>query len=540
MNKSDKTINELKNRLNEVQQCFFNNDKGLEWFLKWYCEYKKYVPEISKILKNIKWDDELKKDVKDLKNFIEDSLWKIIEDVSQMTSPSLDEYRLICHYASLRFNSLFYGIWLENNFDKFKVLQKKSTKALIKYFLDNNHKDSVSQFLYERDYKLTENDINFLVKNLKLKEFFNDNSSWFKDYKPDLINKKRAITEEFIKKYPEATWSCKTMILSNLSWQKLCDEFFSQEESFLKNQILKFKIPFRSLPHTISMNIICLFFSSYLNSKKLDRKFELFIRNRMEEAFNTSHQEKLNLQNKEKNKKQDVQNKPQEEKQKPRTEKLELPEWMEEDIKNLDLEEDDAASLIKFLRIELTNFWWAIEKSHIVDRLKRIDEPELLPDFLALLDNYSEFCVVEDKKEIDKSEWDLEAKDETVDQNAISKEQILQKELLAISTIEDKNARLSWYVDMFEKIGYQFEDKEDFLNQFINATDKTGNDRLEKSVFTALQQRIFWYESLRKKFSSGYRAICLNYKAWRIVLINMKITDILDHDEYMKLVNNRV
>jgi len=211
---------------------------------------------------------------------------------------------------------------------------------------------------------------------------------------------------------------------------------------------------------------------------------------------------------------------------------------MEDDIKNMDI--IDVNQLIKFFKNELTNFGWHIQMSHLKDRLTRMSEIESLPDVLALLDNYPEF-IVEDDEEIiveenSPSKWDLE--DIELVKN-VNNEKLLLNELSEIGDKSDIQERLSGYISIFEKLWFNFKDKEDFLVQLKDAVDKADKWCLENSIQTALKFRIYGNESLSKKRAFGYRAICLNHRAWRIVLTNMEITHILPHDEYEKLINTK-
>jgi hypothetical protein len=157
-----------------------------------------------------------------------------------------------------------------------------------------------------------------------------------------------------------------------------------------------------------------------------------------------------------------------------------------------------------------------------------------------LLDNYPEFIIEEDEKseaeEVVSSDWDLE--DIEKGKEATAEEQLLNK-LFEVSNKSDIEERLSGYISIFEDLWFKFRDKEDFLLQLKDAADRTEKWCLEKSIQIALKFRIHGNESLSKKWAFWYRAICLNHRAWRIVLTNMQITHILPHDEYEKLINTK-
>ena len=541
--KDQQHYEEILSKIEEIQSRFNNSSSNndVDFMEKCY-EYKSSINEILQLTKTLKWKDwqELKKlimnHVNELTVLVDEFLTETLQDIPCFISNEI-EYKILCVLAVTNCGSLFYRLWVNQDFHKFKKIQRNLVNGLIKYLIENRRKEDYDRFIYGEKCDFKESDLNVLSEKLNLENYFYDNSSRFKLGKSDLLDRKKSILSEFKWKYPQATWACKKMLFSQKYRNELCSEFLEQEKSFLVNRLKNSNV-MNINDSRYMLDIISLFLSSYLDIEKLDKKFESFLRNEVEQAFIDSSEKKIAYLQKQENKTSTSQRINVPTSSIKVNEKVELPEWMEEDIKNLDLEESDVASLIKFLRVELTNFWWNIKKSHIIDKLKRIDEPELLPDFLSLLDNYDEFCVIDDdeKRQTPESltktpDWDKQIN--------LSKEQLLAKELVDISAQENVEERLSWYLDMFEKLWYQFKDKEDFLSQFLQASKKTEKNRLENSVFSALRQRISGYESLEKKRAFWYRAMRLNYKAWRIVFTDMQITHILSHDDYMKLINTK-
>jgi hypothetical protein len=82
--------------------------------------------------------------------------------------------------------------------------------------------------------------------------------------------------------------------------------------------------------------------------------------------------------------------------------------------------------------------------SHLKDRLSRMSEIDSLPDALALLDNYPEFIIEDDEKNIEEEKklQNLNTDNLEIIEN-ISTRDLLSNKLLEITNKSDIDERLS-------------------------------------------------------------------------------------------------
>ena len=82
--------------------------------------------------------------------------------------------------------------------------------------------------------------------------------------------------------------------------------------------------------------------------------------------------------------------------------------------------------------------------SHLKDRLSRMSEIDSLPDVLALLDNYPEFIIEDDEKNIEEEKklQNLNTDNLEIIEN-ISTRDLLSNKLLEITNKSDIDERLS-------------------------------------------------------------------------------------------------
>ena len=452
--------------------------------------------------------------------------------------PLEEEYKEISEEYVVDNAFLFYKLPVSDDYnwfiDRWRWIVDNVTKNHLKADYKNNH----TRLLSGNDYQISLEDVDYVVWKYAMEDVVNylhENSSRFMLDKKEVESRKKWLISELKERYPTATWSCKTFLLSSKNWKALCEDFFQEEKESILNRIKESKVLENPRNATVLIVILSLFLNSYLESWILNKKFEDYIFMRAEEEFKKAEQKKFNI-SQQKESKPTIKNQTVTD-DKIMHQKKDLPVWMEEEIKNLDI--IDASQLIRFLKKELTNFWWHIKMSHLKDRLMRMSESEALPDVLALLDNYSEFTVEDDETASEEESIQIWNSDNTETIKSLNSEESLLNKLSEISNKSDIQERLSWYISMFEELWFQFKDKENFLQQLENAIDRTDKGCLEKSIQIALKFRIYGNESLSKKWAFWYRAICLNYRAWRIVLTNMQITHILPHDEYEKLINTK-
>ena len=82
--------------------------------------------------------------------------------------------------------------------------------------------------------------------------------------------------------------------------------------------------------------------------------------------------------------------------------------------------------------------------SHLKDRLSRMSEVDSLPDVLALLDNYPEFTVEDDEKDIEEEKNLLNPNLDNLETiENISTRDLLSNKLLEITNKSDIDERLS-------------------------------------------------------------------------------------------------
>jgi len=453
--------------------------------------------------------------------------------------PLEDEYREMCKEYAVEYASLFYKLPVSDDYSWFMNRWVWVVNNVAKKHLKVNSENNHTKFLLGNEYKISSDDLEYLIWNYFMKDVranLCENSPWFTFDKKEKELLKKWLISELREKYPDATWNCKSFLLSNKNWNALCENFFEQERQEIMNRISESKVLENSKNSFNFIVIISVFLNSYLESRILNKKFEDYMVMRAEKEFQLSQQKKIKV-SQQNDKKTVVKEEPIIE-SKSESQKRDLPLWMEDDIKNMDI--IDVNQLIKFLKNELTNFGWHIKMSHLKDRLTRMSEIESLPDVLALLDNYPEFIIEEDEKIEKEEESSLDWNSEEVDvaKNHTTEEMLLNK----LSKVRDKSnmaKRLFGYISIFEDLWFKFKDKKDFFIQLKDAVARTDKWCLENSIQTALKFRIYGNESLSKKKAFWYRAICLNHRSWRIVLTNMEITHILPHSEYEKLINRK-
>ena len=523
--------------------------ENLDWLDDWECldrlhEYRDKLFFILKKIKSVKTSDSEFEPVRSriVNMAVKGLSWTeqmLVLLVGSQEHPSEDEYRQLCKEYVVEHAPLFYKLSVSDDYiwfmDRWAWVVDNIARKHLKSDWNNNH----TKFLLGNEYKISDEDVEHLVWRYCVKDLKNylcQNSSRFISDKKEVESKKKLIISELKEKYPNATWNCKSFLLSSRNWNALCEDFFEEEKQSILNRIKESWVLESSKNAFALVVIMSVFFNSYLESWILNKNFEDYILSRAEEEFEKSEQKKLKVS--QQNESKSVATKQSVIEHKSESKKKDLPVWMEDDIKNMDI--IDVNQLIKFFKNELTNFGWHIQMSHLKDRLNRMSEIESLPDVLALLDNYSEF-VVEDDEEIiieeeSSSDWDS---DDVEQIKNVSTEKLLLNKLSEIGNKSDIDERLSGYVSLFEELWFRFKDREDFILQLKDAVDRADKGCLENSIQTALKFRIYGNESLSKKRAFGYRAICLNHRAWRIVLTNMEITHILPHDEYEKLINTK-
>jgi len=455
--------------------------------------------------------------------------------------PSEEDYKEMCMKYVVENAFLFYKLRVPDDYSWFEDRWRWVVDNVTKKHIDADRENDHTRFLSGNDYKISLEDVEYLIwkyVNEDVKKCLQEKCYRFTSDKKELESRKKSIVSELKEKYPNATWNCKTFLLSARNWDVLCKDFLKEEKQSILNRIKESKV-LESYNHSINfIVVISVFLNSYLNSWNLDKKFEDYILMRTENGFMQAEEKKKAELSKQKTTKWNNNIQPIVE-VKSIPQKRDLPIWMEEEIKKLDIIDD--RQLIRFFKVELTNFGWYIKMSHLKDRLSRMSEIDSLPDALALLDNYPEFIIEDDEKNIEEEKklQNLNTDNLEIIEN-ISTRDLLSNKLLEITNKSDIDERLSWYISIFEELWFKFKDKENFFHQLKDAVDRTERYCLEKSIQIALKFRIFGYWSLSKKWWwFWYHAICLNYKSWRIVLTNMKITHILPHDEYEKLINTK-
>ena len=454
--------------------------------------------------------------------------------------PSEEEYKEMCMKYVVENAFLFYKLRVHDDYPWFEDRWRWVVDNVTKKHIDADRKNDHTRFLSGNDYEISLEDVKYLIWKYVMedvKKCLQEKSYRFISDKKEVESRKKSIVSELKEKYPNATWNCKSFLLSLRNWNVLCEDFLEEEKQSILNRIKESKV-LESYPSITFIVVISVFLDSYLNSWNLDKKFEDYILIRTENEFIQAEQKKKAELSKQKTKKSNNNIQPVVE-SKSMPQKRELPTWMEEEIKKLDIIDD--RQLIRFFKVELTNFWWYIKMSHLKDRLSRMYEIDSLPDVLALLDNYPEFTVEYDEINIEKEKntSNLDSDNLEIVENNSTRD-FLSNKLFEIANKSDIDERLSWYISIFEELWFKFKDKEKFFHQLKDAINKTERDYLEKSIQIALKFRIFGYLSLSKKWWwFWYHAVCLNYKSWRIVLTNMKITHILPHDEYEKLINTK-
>lgn len=523
--------------------------EDLDWLDDWekldrIHEYRDRLFSILKEIKSIKISDQ---EFEQVRVRIENMAIKGLSWTEQMLvllagsqeHPSEDEYRQLCKEYVVEHASLFYKLSVSDDYICFMERWAWVVDNIARRYLESEGKNNHTKFLLGNEYKISNEDIEHIIWKFStkdIKNYLNQNNPRFVSDKKGVESKKKLILSELKEKYPNATWNCKSFLLSNRNWNILCEDFMKEEKQSILDRINKSGVLESAKNAFTLVVIISVFLNSYLESWILNKKFEDYIMIRTEKEFEKSEQKKLEI-SQQNTSKPVVKDEPVLE-FKSESKKKDLPVWMEDDIKNMDI--IDENQLIKFFKNELTNFGWHIQMSHLKDRLDRMSEIESLPDVLALLDNYPEFIVEDDEETIIEekvsSDWDS---DNVELVKNVSNEKLLLNKLSEIWDKADIQERLSGYISIFEELWFKFKDKEDFLLQLKEAVDKADKWCLENSIQTALKFRIYGNESLSKKKAFWYRAICLNHRAWRIVLTNMEITHILPHDEYEKLINTK-
>lgn len=522
--------------------------ENLDWLDDWECldrlhEYRDKLFFILKKIKSVKTSDSEFEPVRSriVNMAVKGLSWTeqmLVLLVGSQEHPSEDEYRQLCKEYVVEHAPLFYKLSVSDDYiwfmDRWAWVVDNIARKHLKSDWNNNH----TKFLLGNEYKISDEDVEHLVWRYCVKDLKNylcQNNSRFISDKKEVESKKKLIISELKEKYPNATWNCKSFLLSSRNWNALCEDFIEEEKQSILDRINKSGVLESAKNAFTLVVIISVFLNSYLESWILNKEFEDYIMMRTEEEFKKSEQKKLKIS--QQNESKSVTTKQPVIEHKSESKKKDLPMWMEDDIKNMDI--IDVNQLIRFFKVELTNFWWHIKMSHLKDRLNRMSESESLPDVLALLDNYPEFIVEDDEVVIEEkvsSDWDSE---EVEDRKETSSEELLLNKLFEVIDNPDIQGRLSGYIGIFEELWFKFKDKEEFLLQLKEAVDKADKWCLENSIQTALKFRIYGNESLSKKKAFWYRAICLNHRAWRIVLTNMEITHILPHDEYEKLINTK-
>lgn len=521
----------------------------LDWLnyskkINYLCELRDKIFSILKNTETIKTTSILSEQTKNRIISLSKQLLSNTEQLMVLMSgskevPTQNEYRKLCSKYAVEHAFLFYKLPVSDDYlwfiNRWMWIADNVAKKHVKTNTENNH----TKFLLGDEYKISIDDVEHLVSKYfkkDVKEYLYKNSPRFMFDKKETEFLKKSLLSELKERYPNATWNCKSFLLSNKNWNALCEDFFKKEEQAILDRINESNVLENSKNAFTFMVIISAFLNSYLDSWILNKNFEDYMVMRVEKEFQLSEQKKLKASQQNESKPAIVEQSVIESKSE--SKKKDLPVWMEDEIRDMDI--IDVNQLIKFFKNELTNFGWHIQMSHLKDRLDRMSESESLPDILALLDNYPEFIVEDDERleaeEESSLDWNLEEVD--VVKKHTTEETLLNK-LSKVSDKSNMEKRLFGYISIFEDLWFKFRDKKDFFMQLKDAVARTDKWCLENSIQTALRFRIHGNESLSKKKAFWYRAICLNHRSWRIVLTNMEITHILPHSEYEKLINTK-
>ncbi len=388
--------------------------------------------------------------------------------------PSEEEYKEMCMKYVVENAFLFYKLPVPDDYSWFEDRWRWVVDNITKKHTDADRENNHTRFLSGNDYKISLEDVEYLIwkyVNEDVKKCLQEKCYRFTSDKKEIEFRKKSIVSELKEKYPNATWNCKTFLLSARNWDVLCKDFLKEEKQSILNRIKESKV-LESYNHSINfIVVISVFLNSYLNSWNLDKKFEDYILMRTENGFMQAEQKKKAELSKQKTKKWNNNIQPIVE-VKSIPQKRDLPIWMEEEIKKLDIIDD--GQLIRFLKVELTNFWWYIKMSHLKDRLSRMYEIDSLPDVLALLDNYLEFTVEYDEINIEKEKntSNLDSDNLEIVENNSTRD-FLSNKLFEIANKSDIDERLSWYISIFEELWFKFKDKEKFFHQLKDAINKT-------------------------------------------------------------------
>ena len=210
--------------------------------------------------------------------------------------PSEGGYREMCKEYAVEYASLFYKLPVSDDYSWFMERWVWVVNNVAKKHLKVNSENNHTKFLLGNEYKISDEDVEHLVWRYCVKDLKNylcQNNSRFISDKKEVESKKKSIIFELKEKYPNATWNCKSFLLSSRNWNALCEDFFEAEKQSILNIIEESWVLESSKNAFALVVIMSVFFNSYLESWILNKKFEDYILSRAEEEFEKSEQKKI-------------------------------------------------------------------------------------------------------------------------------------------------------------------------------------------------------------------------------------------------------
>ncbi len=230
---------------------------------------------------------------------------------------------------------------------------------------------------------------------------------------------------------------------------------------------------------------------------------------------------------------------------------IKLPEWMSEQI-NEELKDNKkikSQDIEKFLKNELKKNAGEIMITHIKNKFK--DNYNQAYEYIRkLIINYPWFQIIENKwnntpvaqtkSKRDKLISSISTEDSEEHKNERLKIENLLIKLNDIWKIGNLRSRISWYLDLFEELKQNFEDRKDFEPKLYEIITKYPNIEIEKEIIKTLNSLIQGKPCIERTWLYKYNVYKFNRASWRMLAYpNGEIFTICQHEKYEEIINTQ-
>ncbi len=369
---------------------------------------------------------------------------------------------------------------------------------------------------------------------------------------------KKSFVQQVRTKYPNASKNLNYILLSKNKRNTIKQDFLTSSK---KSLCLVMQEKFTELNdgdfHEIihSLSVLFMYFGS--NEDGIDKMFSKYVSLFLEEQFQQSDHKKTSKLEKKVSGIQQMISSELLDLQRSPTKLEELPPGLKDDIvlylskKKINGNYEKLVDVIEKILQKFLTKKKNIRKQWFITKISSYSWPCVDDDFFDLLAKYGVSCIDETKwlqeefyeeENIPEYQWPSHAKHPLSGE----KNQILDAlhvvDTLECSDGESRNIylmkKICWYTDIFEQLGYTFDNKEKFIES--TAEYCYSNDRLEKDIRRVLYDIIVKNKYEQHKDGRDYYVFSMP-RWWRIILYKKwVIGTIWPHDYYEKFLKNNL